>query len=258
MTKIKNIVVLNIMNNSEFYNTLSSNYDLMINFENSLKNKIENLKNFIEPNYKSALDLGCGTGVDSITLSQLGLKVTAIDHSKEMIKIAKDNSENYNCEIDFIKSDLTKINFDKKFDLIISLGNTLANLSYNDLKNLFFNLKLLLNEKGKILIQIINFSVNPKNEDYILNKFENDEILIIRKYHFLNNEINFVIDIFDKIKNQKKETVTKLFPHNAEKFSYLANQNNLQIVLFGNLKMEKFNPEISKDLVIVLSNKSTI
>ncbi|MFZ1290861.1 MAG: class I SAM-dependent methyltransferase [Melioribacteraceae bacterium] len=245
------------MSNNIFYDQLSSNYDLMINFENSLKSKIENLKKFIEPNFKTALDLGCGTGVDSIALSQLGLKITAVDNSEEMLKIAKDNFEKHNCEIDFIKSDLTKINSNYKFDLIISLGNTLANLSLKELEILFFHLKQLLNENGKILIQIINFSSIPKSEDYILNKFENDEILIVRKYQFINNEINFVIDIFDKIKNRQKEIVTKLFPHNSEKISYLANQNNLQIELFGNLKMEKFNLDISKDLVIILSNKST-
>ncbi|MBK7104766.1 MAG: class I SAM-dependent methyltransferase [Ignavibacteriae bacterium] len=246
------------MNNSEFYNTLSSNYDLMINFENSLKNKTENLKKFIEPNFKSALDLGCGTGVDSIALSQLGLKVTAIDNSEEMIKIAKENSKKYNCEINFIKSDLTKINFDNNFDFIISLGNTLANLSYDDLKNLFFNLKLLLNEKGKILIQIINFFAIPQNEDYILNKFENEELLIIRKYQTYNSHLKFIIEIENKIKCATFTIETKIYPHTITDFKKIAQENELLISFFGNIWLEDYEERKSKDLIVLLNKEEVI
>ena len=53
----------------------------MINFENSLKNKTDSLKKLIQLNYKYALDLGCGSGADSIAFSELGLSVVAVDQS---------------------------------------------------------------------------------------------------------------------------------------------------------------------------------
>ena len=72
--------------NSQFFDELSDDYDVMINFENALKNKTFFFKNFLLTNYKTALDLGCGTAADSIALSKLGLQVDAIDHSKGMLQ----------------------------------------------------------------------------------------------------------------------------------------------------------------------------
>ena len=59
----------------------------MINFENSLKNKTDSLKKLIQLNYKYALDLGCGSGTDSIALSELGLSVVAVDQSQIQLQI---------------------------------------------------------------------------------------------------------------------------------------------------------------------------
>jgi len=241
------------MNNTEFFDILSSNYDLMINFENSLTNKMENLKKFIESNYKTGLDLGCGTGVDSIALSQLGLKVTAVDHSKEMLKIAKGNSEKFGCKIDLIKSDLKKINFDKKFDLIISLGNTLVNLQMSDLKILFSKLKYRLSENGRILIQIVNYTSLPKTDEYILNTFEDERIKIVRKYLFHKAYIDFIIDITEKMKNKKKQLVTKIYPHSLNDFKYLSLTNNLDLEVFGSINMNKYIENKSANMVHLLS-----
>jgi len=113
-------------------------------------------------------------------------------------------------------------------------------------------LKNLLNENGRILIQIINYSVIPKNEEYILNKFENEEISIIRKYHFNKNEIDFLIDLVDKRENKSQQILTKIYPHTLEDFEKLAEYNSLKINVYGNLNKGSFK-NISKDFVICLT-----
>lgn len=48
-----------------------------------------NIKDFLSPeNAKSALDLGCGTGALAVRLAALGLHVTLLDSSQEMLDIA--------------------------------------------------------------------------------------------------------------------------------------------------------------------------
>lgn len=74
---------------------------------------------------KSALDLGCGTGIKSIYLSKHGFEqVLGIDIAPKAVKIAKENSrrEKVSDKCNFLAHDIVDwgfINADKKFDLIL-------------------------------------------------------------------------------------------------------------------------------------------
>jgi len=244
------------MRNSEFYNDLSSNYDEMINFERSLNNKTNLLRKFITPEHKLALDLGCGTGVDSIALSKLGLKVDAVDHSEGMLIQAKANSEKHKTSINFIKSSLTEYSVrDKRYDFVLSLGNTIANIDQSEVQKVFGNLKTMINIGGKILVQMINYAKLPKSGSYILNQNQTDHVTITRKYIIHQNHINFIIDRIDKNQNQQSQIVTKLYPHSVAELRQIAEDNNLNIKFFGDLKKETFFEDKSKNLVVTLTKK---
>ncbi|MGB5417781.1 class I SAM-dependent methyltransferase, partial [Algibacter sp.] len=165
--------------NSQFFNELSYDYDLMINFENALNNKISFIKNFLEINYKTALDLGCGTGADAIALSKLGIQVDAVDHSSGMLHQAMKNANKFDVDINFIESGLTAFNVkNKKYDFIVSLGNTIANINVLELRNIMSTIFEMLNNGGSALFQIVNYAKLPESGNHILNVFENDEVSI--------------------------------------------------------------------------------
>ncbi len=58
-----------ILPNEVFYDELASDYDDMISFKKTVEKKKNLLKNFVTDEMKSAADIGCGSGVDSISLS---------------------------------------------------------------------------------------------------------------------------------------------------------------------------------------------
>ena len=67
----------------------------------------------------SVLEIGCGEGYQSIFLTKKGMKVTAIDFSKNAIKLAKENAKRSGANISFKELsylDLKKM--DKSFDFI--------------------------------------------------------------------------------------------------------------------------------------------
>ena len=69
------------------------------------------------------LDAGCGTGNFSIKLAQSGAAVTGIDISLEMLKRAKEKTEETGLVIDYRKMDLTRLEFSEAyFDCIISMA----------------------------------------------------------------------------------------------------------------------------------------
>lgn len=242
-----------MIKNSEFFNKLSDDYDQMIDFENSLKNKSKTLFNFISPTDQFALDLGCGTGADAIVLSKLGLNVDAIDHSKGMLKQAVLNAKKLDTEINFIHSSLKDLDLtDKNYNIVVSLGNTIANINRNDLRFLLKKLWSYLNEGGKIVIQIINFAKLPASGTYLLNTFENDSVSIIRKYDIKPKSIDFIIDKRDKVKNLQSQIVTKLYPHSAENFTNFAKELGFTLKIYGDLNKSPFKAKESSNLVAIL------
>ena len=225
----------------------------MIDFEKSLENKINWLQNFISPSYKTVLDLGCGSGVDSIALSKLGLNVHAIDHSPGMIKIATENFDKYMVNINLEETKLENLSLVKNYDLIISLGNTIANIDYLKLENLLTNLVSSLQERGKIVVQIINFAKLPTSGNHLLNEFENESLSIIRTYTILPDSIDFIIKRIDKKNNSFSRIKTSIFPHSEIDFRELAKKNHLNVDFYGNLKKEPYLENESDNLVVQFS-----
>ncbi len=70
-----------------------------------------------------ALDLGCGTGTNVITLAQQGWDVIGVDFVKRAINIARKNAEQYSIQAEFQVDDVTRLsNIQGKFDLILDMG----------------------------------------------------------------------------------------------------------------------------------------
>lgn len=103
----------------------------------------------------SVLDLACGPGWTSIMMAKLGLEVTGVDISKDMIEIARSNAKKENLKINFIAEDIEKIKFKNKFDrVLIYDGLHHCPNEIKVLKNAFNALKpggtILLVEPNKI------------------------------------------------------------------------------------------------------------
>ena len=82
---------------------------------------------FIERNSKRgrALDLGCGTGTNSIFLAQHGYQVTGVDFSPQAIATARQKSKRAGLVIDFHIGDVTRLEalgVRDSFDFVLDIG----------------------------------------------------------------------------------------------------------------------------------------
>ncbi len=69
------------------------------------------------------LDLGCGSGTNSIFLAKSGAKVVGLDISPSAIKIAKERAEAENVKCKFIVGNAYELDFPEEiFDLILDRG----------------------------------------------------------------------------------------------------------------------------------------
>ncbi|QUE32430.1 class I SAM-dependent methyltransferase [Francisella philomiragia] len=94
---------------------------------------------------ESILDIGCGSGRDAFYFANKGIKVTAIDFSKNIINEAKRINNHSN--IEYIVADVKNYNTDEKYDLIWA-NASLLHLEKDKLGEVLKNIKKMLSTKG--------------------------------------------------------------------------------------------------------------
>jgi 2-polyprenyl-3-methyl-5-hydroxy-6-metoxy-1,4-benzoquinol methylase len=72
------------------------------------------------------LDMTAGAGRHAINFARRGFNVTAVDLSKNLLKVAKENASFYNFNIDFVHSDIRKFETKDKFDLVLNLFTSIG------------------------------------------------------------------------------------------------------------------------------------
>lgn len=242
-----------VISNREFFDSASLFYDKMINAEKSLRNKSDLFKQISTPGKKAA-DLGCGTGIDSIALALNGFEVDAFDISGSMIEKAKINCEQKNVPVNFFKHQIHLIppEFNEQYNIIVSLGNTMANIDLDILEKSLKRIRDLLITGGKAIFQILNFDRILNQSERIISVTKNESDYFIRFYDFLESSINFNIMRFDKNNLSSRSIITTtLYPHTYRDIDLILNKIGFKkIEYFGGLNRIKFDRLISKDLVV--------
>lgn len=120
------------------------------------------LMNFINPSDK-IIDIGCGTGVHASLIFKNGFDIDGLDLNNEMLEIAKTRLNS-----NFYLQNILDINIDKKYDVTISMFAVINHLkSIDELEKCLSNLKGILNDNGRIIIDLHNpQSSGSKTDSY--------------------------------------------------------------------------------------------
>jgi len=163
---------------AEFYDKIWGRYDYDIDVK-----FLEGL--FRDYGCESVVDIGCGTGNHAIRLSRSGFKVTGLDISSAMLKIAKE--KNQEAKIEFIQGDMRKIENlipkGQKFDAAICLGTTFSHLIKNkDVQALLNGLHKILRENGLFIFNARNAG---KIDEDRLNRLILDHTIVDERLQLL-------------------------------------------------------------------------
>jgi cyclopropane fatty-acyl-phospholipid synthase-like methyltransferase len=99
-----------------------------------------------------ALDLGCGTGTNAITLAQQGWEVTGIDFVGKVIREGKLKARQAGVKVNLISGDVTNLDhLTTPFDLVLDIG-CFHSLNLKQRKRYMEHIKRLLNPGGAFLL----------------------------------------------------------------------------------------------------------
>jgi len=242
----------------QFYNSLADEYDEMTDLEGKFAKEKPTFQSLVKKyNLMTVLDAGCGTGFHSILLAQLGLHVTAVDISAQMLQQAKRNAEHMNIQIDTIRMSFQGINesVHNKFDAVFCLGNTLTHiLIEEELLQSFKSFHRILNSDGRVVLQLLNYDRILNSQERILNVKEVKDKIFVRFYDFEEENIIFNILTLQKGSGQMEYSLNsvRLFPwRSADLIHTLKNAGFRDVQLFGNMALNAYDECSSKDLIVI-------
>lgn len=234
---------------SKFYNEISKYYNEIFPVGDY---QIQFLKESIKSDRVNILDIACGNGGYSKVFANLNHNVTAIDLNESMINLVKKNYKDIDARV-LNMLDIDKI--DKKFDLIYCIGNSLVHLE-NDEEILEFLIKSsnLLNDNGKLVLQIINYNRILDKDIKKLPIIEGDNLKFYRFYENIEDKNKISFNTRLEVNNNIYENSEMLYPIRSENLIKLLEKAGFSdIKIFGSFKKEEYEKDNSYALVIKAS-----
>jgi cyclopropane fatty-acyl-phospholipid synthase-like methyltransferase len=130
-----------------------------------------------------ALDVGCGTGTNVLTLAANGWQTTGIDFSAKAIQTAQKKAEQANLQANFITADITRVISPGAFELILDMGCFHGLTSEGRIKYIDGVQKWLLPGGTLLLYAIIKTDPSANSigiHENELNKLSNSFLLVKR------------------------------------------------------------------------------
>ncbi|MBU2497092.1 MAG: radical SAM protein [Nanoarchaeota archaeon] len=123
---------------------------------------------------KNIYDIGCGGGVWTFYLEDLGKKLIGIDNNQIMILIAQDYKKLHHKKSEFIFSDILNVNYQKS-DTILMLDNLVLMFSKKDLTNILEKIK---NKTKRLILELNKNKLKEGVQEYTFNSFDIREIVL--------------------------------------------------------------------------------
>lgn len=236
-----------------FYQSIAQQYDSIFPLNQQQVNFVLNTIPKGDTSHH-LLDIGCGTGKLSNILSSYNMQVTGIDLDETMLEIAKkfSNEKLHFKQVNMLE--MSKQYPPNHFNTILCLGNTLVHLnSEQEIGECLKQCRTLLQEKGSLVIQIINYDRILNNDIKALPTIENELVKFERKYIYKAElrRIDFNTILTLKKENKQLTNTQLLYPiRKNELENVLSAAGFSSFEYFGNFNGDKLT-ESSIPLIVI-------
>ena len=250
-------------------------YKDIVKWERRLQNEAPFFKKVLEDYNKESsrvLDVSCGTGFHLMMLAKWGFRGVGVDISNQNIaeasKLALDNSVEK--KISFKIGNILEIErlAEGSFDLIYCIGNTLSIFTLEERKSIVSQLINLLNPKGKIVIQVVNYLAHTQDEEWHYNpslkrSTEGSLIFHVRMMEWIkrNEKVRMYVQkiVQDSRESNEFELIrksTEFFVFHKEDFIEFQEMVELKVSYYGDYHWNVFDKDKSNDLVVIIEKNN--
>jgi SAM-dependent methyltransferase len=129
------------------------------------------------------LDLGCGEGMHVAEIACRGYDVVGVDLSPEMIRQARGEAEDRECDVELIERDMRELEFDGEFDAVLCWNAVFGYFSDEENRRAVRQMHRALKPGGRLLLDVVN-------RDYAIGQhpnfvwFEGDDCVCMEETGF--------------------------------------------------------------------------
>ncbi len=180
-----------------FYDRLAPDYDAMTSPGKRVDREQPFFRELVTRHgIRSAVDAGCGTGFHALLLAGLGVDVTAIDLSGEMLRRLGEKAAERNVRITTVRADLHSLaqHVAGSVDAVVCMGNTLAHQTDRGLlRRTLEGFASVLRPGGVLVIQLLNYAKILARGERVQSVREEGESTFVRFYDFTEHLLRFNI-----------------------------------------------------------------
>jgi glycine/sarcosine N-methyltransferase len=240
----------------QFYDAVSEQYDAMTDFASRVAREAATLQPLLAQfRVRTAVDMGCGTGVHVLALASLGVRATGVDLSDRMLAHARAHAAE-SPDAAFVRGDFltTFPSSLPSSDVILCLGNSLPHIeSAIKLRAVLSHWKRHLSPGGHVIIQLLNYARILRERERIVAVHRDGPLTVLRFYDFTEPRITFnILTITDTAAGPQHALVsTPLTPFTAGDIADAARAAGCTAVeLRSSLRLDPWSDD-AKDVIVI-------
>ena len=232
-----------------FYNSIANNYDSIFPFNESQFTFISQNRN--QQGTQSILEIGSATGSLAAACDKIGYSVEGLELDETMVKLARKKYPN----IVFRQGNM--LNLDRlysssEFETIVCFGNTIVHLQdLSEIIAFLSHVYNVLSERGRFLLQFINYDRILDFKETSLPRIENEHITFERNYKIKSElSIDFNTHLWVRATQEHIYNTQALYPLRKQAFETIAHSLGFKTRVYGNFAQTPWSIDAMQSIFI--------